>query len=150
VDFQNPNTLAPGHALARGVWRFLAGQGATAVPEFSPARGLRCDLTALSAEGELWIIECKSSRSDFVSDTKWEKYLSYCDRFFWAVDEAFPVEILPSTAGLIVADAHDAAIVRAAPVLQLSPARRKAQTLKLARTAARRLHGFMDPQALGL
>ncbi|MEL6583684.1 MAG: MmcB family DNA repair protein [Pseudomonadota bacterium] len=148
MQFSDLTTLAPGHALARGVWRHLAGLNAVAVPEFTPARGLRCDLTALTSDGEIWIVECKSSLADFRADSKWHHYLEYCDRFFWAVDESFPQDILPADAGLIIADAHDAAILRAAPLDKLPAARRKAQTLKLARAAARRLHAALDPGAL--
>lgn len=145
MDFSLPHHLAPGHALARGVWRHLATLGHAAVPEFTPARGLRCDLTVLNRDGEIWIIECKSSRADFMGDTKWRAYLSYCDRFFWAVDAEFPTELLPAEHGLFICDAHDAALIRQAPLDPVNTARRKAQTLKIARTAAARLHRMMDP-----
>ena len=45
---------------------------------------------ALGPKGEIWVIECKSSRVDFTSDAKWQGYLDWCDRYFWAVDEEFP------------------------------------------------------------
>ena len=148
MDFADPLALAPGHFLARGVWRHLAQLGAVAVPEYMPARGLRADLAALTNDGEIWIVECKSSLADFCADAKWQGYLDYCDRYFWAVDEAFPQEMLPEGAGLIIADGHDAAILRAAPLDKLPATRRKSQTLKIARTAARRLHMALDPQGV--
>ena len=69
---------------------------------------LRADVMALSAKGEIWIVECKSCRADFASDQKWRGYLDWCDRFFWAVDLAFPQEILPPETGLITADGYGA------------------------------------------
>ncbi len=29
------------------------------------------------------------------ADRKWQGYLDWCDRFFWAVDADFPVDLLP-------------------------------------------------------
>ena len=50
----------------------------------------------------------------------------------------------PEAAGLIVADAFGAAVIRDAPAEKLSPARRKAVTLRLARLAAMRLSAAAD------
>ena len=91
------------------------------------------------------MIECKSSRADFTSDGKWDGYLEWCDRYFWAVDDGFPTEMLPDDTGLIIADAFDADILRYGPETKLAPARRKALTLKIARYAAMRLQGLRDP-----
>jgi hypothetical protein len=44
-----------------------------------------------------------------------------------------------------VADRYDAEVIRPAPLSKLPPARRKAETLRFARRAARRLAGEMDP-----
>jgi hypothetical protein len=52
---------------------------------------------------------------------------------------------LPSEAGLIVADRYDAALVRSAAHRPLAPARRKAELLRFARRAARRLSEQLDP-----
>ena len=137
--------LQPGQVLARGVSRHLADLGFSTLEEFIPARGLRLDVMALGPKGEFWIVECKSGLSDFRSDGKWQGYLDYCDRFFWAVDPAFPSEVLPDGTGLLVADGYDAEVIRMGPELKLAPARRKALTLKFGRDAARRLHGIQDP-----
>ncbi|KZY48364.1 hypothetical protein A3731_28125, partial [Roseovarius sp. HI0049] len=112
---------------------------------FTPERGRRVDVMALGPKGEIWVIECKSSRADFMSDGKWEGYLGWCDRYFWAVDEAFPSELLPPDTGLIMADAYDAEIIRMAPEDKLPPARRTALTRRFARHAARRLQALRDP-----
>jgi len=55
----------------------------------------------------------------------------------------------PDCSGLIVADRYDAAVVREAPLRKLAPARRKAETLRFARRAARRLVGDLDPGLAG-
>jgi len=140
--------LAPGQRLARGVCRHLALQGFSCLEEFVPDRGLRVDVIALSQKGEVWVIECKSSRVDFISDSKWQGYLPWCDRYFWAVDEDFPTELLPEDTGLILTDAYDAEVIRIGSEDKLAPARRKALTLAFARTAAQRLQGFRDPSAV--
>lgn len=138
-------TLMPGQLLARGVCRHLASHDFVCVEEFTPERGRRVDVMALGPKGEIWVIECKSSRADFMSDGKWEGYLGWCDRYFWAVDEAFPSDLLPPETGLIMADAYDAEIIRMAPEDKLPAARRTALTRRFARHAARRLQALRDP-----
>lgn len=113
--------------------------------EFVPARGLRVDVLGLGPKGEIWVIECKSSRADFQTDSKWQGYLAWCDRYFWAVDMGFPTDLLPVGTGLIIADAYDAEIIRMAPEDKLAPARRKVLIQKFATHAARRLQAFRDP-----
>ncbi|WP_138424070.1 MmcB family DNA repair protein [Maritimibacter alexandrii] len=137
--------LQPGQLLARGVARHLSLHDFACVEEFVPARGLRTDVYAVGPKGEIWVVECKSCRADFMADHKWQGYLEFCDRFFWAVDCDFPLDLLPDETGLIIADPYDAEIVRMGPETKLAPARRKKLTLKFARDAARRLHGYRDP-----
>lgn len=135
----------PGQLLARGVARALRHLGYVSVEEFVPARGLRVDVMALGPKGEIWVIECKSGLADFRADGKWQGYLDWCDRYFWAVDPAFPNDCLPEGTGLIVGDAYDAEILRMAPERVLPAARRKVLTRKFAVHAARRLHALRDP-----
>ena len=111
-----------------------------------PERGLRVDVMALGPKGEIWVIECKSSRADFQSDAKWQGYLDWCDRYFWAVDQDFPTDLLPEGTGLLIADAYDAEIIRMAPEAKLAAARRTALTRRFARHAARRLAQLRDPR----
>ena len=139
------NNLMPGQLLARGVCRHLRAHDFVAIEEFTPERGKRLDVFALGPKGELWVIECKSSRTDFVSDTKWEGYLEWGDRYFWAVDDSFPTELLPDDTGLIVADGYDAEILRIGPETKLAGARRKAVTQRFASHAALRLQNLRDP-----
>ena len=72
--------LMPGQLLARGVCRHMASLGFVTVEELVVTRGLRVDVMALGPKGALWVIECKSSRSDFITDRKWQGYLEWCDR----------------------------------------------------------------------
>ena len=141
------STFQPGQLLARGVCRHLRSMDFVCVEELVPARGLRVDVMALGPKGEVWVIECKSSRADFMSDSKWQGYLEWCDRFFWAVDADFPTELLPDETGLILADAYDAEVVRMAPEDKLAAARRKMMVQKFARMAAMRLQCLRDPTA---
>ena len=140
--------LLPGQRLARGVCRHLASHGFAVIEEFTPERGKRVDVMALGPKGELWVVECKSCRADFIGDGKWQGYLEWCDRYFWAVDQDFPTELLPEGTGLIVADDYDAEILRMAPEAKLAGARRNAVIRKFAVHAARRLHGLRDPDLL--
>ncbi|WP_037371866.1 MmcB family DNA repair protein [Salipiger mucosus] len=147
MTYQPDSALMPGQLLARGVCRHLAGHGFAVVEEFVPERGKRVDVMALGAKGEIWVVECKSSRADFTSDGKWQGYLDWCDRYFWAVDEQFPTDLLPEGTGLIIADAYDAEILRMGPETKLAGARRNALIRRFAQHAARRLQALRDPEA---
>ncbi len=137
--------LQPGQKLARGVARHLRSHNFVSVEEFVPTRGLRVDVLGLGPKGEVWVIECKSSRADFQSDNKWQGYLDWCDRYFWAVDIDFPTELLPPESGLIIADSYGAEIIRMPDEHKLAPARRKVMVQKFATHAARRLQALRDP-----
>ncbi|MGB2380105.1 MAG: MmcB family DNA repair protein [Paracoccaceae bacterium] len=147
MDLQPQKKLTTGQLLARGMARHLAGLGFVSLEEFPPIKGLRVDLLALGRKSEIWIIECKSSREDFMSDEKWQNYLPWCDQYFWAVPTDFPVDILPEQTGVFWADGYDAELMRDAPISTLSPARRKFIIHRFARRAARRLAVLRDPAA---
>ena len=149
-DISDSLPAMPGQRLARGVCRHLLSLGFVTVEELVPAPGLRVDVMALGPKGEVWIVECKSGRADFVTDRKWQGYLEWSDRFFWAVDGDFPVELLPEGTGLILADAYDAEIVRMSPETPLAGARRKVMVQKFARHAALGLHALRDPGVTSL
>ncbi len=147
----DPNAdLQPGQVLARGVCRFLIDQGLAPVTELSPVRGLRTDVTALAPSGEIWVVECKSSVADFRSDAKWEGYLEWCDRFYFAAPADLPDDLLPEDQGLMIADGYGAEIVRPAEKRRLAAARRKAQTQLIARVTALRLRALSDPGVAAL
>jgi hypothetical protein len=145
TDVPEHTRLMPGQLLARGVCRHLRSHDFVSVEELVPTSGLRVDVMALGPKGQIWIIECKSSRADFQSDHKWEGYLPWCDRFFWAVDTDFPTELLPDDTGLIIADGYDAEIIRMGPDSALAAARRKVLVQKFARHAAVRAQLARDP-----
>ncbi len=141
--------MLPGQRLARGVCRLLRSHDFAALDEVVPTSGLRVDVMALGPKGEIWVVECKSSRADFNADRKWQGYLDWCDRFFWAVGPGFPTEILPlggeGGPGLILADDYGGEIVALGAEAPLAGARRKALTLRFARIAALRHQGLRDP-----
>ncbi|AWM88886.1 MmcB family DNA repair protein [Microvirga sp. 17 mud 1-3] len=134
--------------VQRGVRRLFAQLGHATLPEFSLANGRRADIIALAPDGVLTIVEIKSSVADFRADRKWPDYEDFCDRFFFAVPETVPFDILPEDRGLIVADSFGAAILREARRHPLAGARRKAVTLRFAQAAALALHALADPDVI--
>lgn len=143
------SVLLPGQKLARGAARLLRDLGLETLEEYVPEKGLRVDLIALGPKSEIWIIECKSSRADFMTDHKWQSYTDWCDRYFWAVDSDFPTDLLPEASGLIIADEYDGEIVRMPAEERLTAARRKKIVHGFARVAARRLLDLRDPVVRG-
>lgn len=133
--------------IARGVCRMLAQLGYATLIEVPLASGRRADVMALGRGGELVIVEVKSCLADFRADRKWPEYRQWCDRLYFAVADGFPCEVIPAECGLIVADGFAAAMLREAPEAPLASARRKAVTLRFARTAGARLHRLLDPDA---
>ena len=136
--------------VARGVTRLFCRQDLFAICEVPLPNGRRADMMAIDGKGGLTIVEIKVAKADLLGDAKWTEYLEYCDCFFWAVppDLASICEgerFLPNKAGLIVADRYDAVVVRNAAHRPLAPARRKAELLRFARRAARRLSVQIDP-----
>jgi hypothetical protein len=131
--------------VARGVARLFLRHNWLALTEVSLGNGRRADIMALCPKGSVTIVEIKVSRADLLGDGKWPDYLDYCDRYFWAVPQGFDLvlfdrpDLMPDRAGLIVADRYDAAMLRDAVEFSLPAPRRKAETLRFARHAARRL-----------
>jgi hypothetical protein len=139
---QSPTALA----IARGAARYLHALGYCVVSELPLPSGRRADLVALGGDGEIVIVEIKSSVADFRADQKWMDYRLHCDRLFFATIVDVPSAIFPPDAGLIVADAFGASIVSEAPEHQLPAATRKAVMLRFAHAAALRLQALADPQ----
>jgi hypothetical protein len=135
---------SPACRIVRGVVRLLASLDYRLLTEFALPDGRRADIAAIDPRGGFAIVEVKSSVADFRADAKWGLYRSYCDVFFFAVDPAFPRELLPDDVGVIVADAFQAARLRPAPLTLLNAARRRALMLRFARTAAARLAALTD------
>jgi hypothetical protein len=140
--------------VARGVARLFLRHDWLALTEVSLGNGRRADMMALCSKGSVTIVEIKVSRADLLGDGKWPDYLDYCDRYFWAVPQGFDLalfdrpDLMPDRAGLIVADRYDAAMVRDAAEFSLAASRRKAETLRFARRAARRLMFGSDEEEI--
>lgn len=137
--------------VARGVARLFLRHEMTPLCEVPLGNGRRADIMAIDAKGIITIVEIKVSRADLFGDAKWLDYLDYCDRFCWAVPHGFDLApfgteaFRPDLAGLLCADRYDAAILREPVARPLAAARRKAETLRFARRAARRHWVDCDP-----
>ena len=131
--------------IGRGVARALAAADQAVVAEVPLANGRRADLVALDRSGTITLVEVKTSRADFVADRKWQDYLDYCDRFYFAVAAGFPLGLLPPDEGLILADRFAGEILRAARIRCLGAPRRKAMLIRIALAAAGRLQALLDP-----
>jgi len=135
--------------IIRGVRRHLVALGAAPLDEVTLPSGRRADVMALWPNGDLWIVEIKSSVEDFRVDLKWPDYRAHCDRLYFATTPRVPVDIFPTDCGLIIADAHGADIFRDAPEHRLAAATRKSLTARFARLGALRLAGLLDPSLSG-
>lgn len=125
--------------VRRGVQRLLMEMGAHVLPELSLSTGRRADLVALTRQGDIWIIEIKSSVEDFRTDRKWPDYRLHSDRLFFATYPDVPAEIFPQDCGFILSDGYGAEIMREAPEHRMAAATRKALMLRIARAGAARL-----------
>jgi hypothetical protein len=131
--------------IQRGVCRAFRALGLSVVTELPLANGRRADVVALSPSGDVSIVEIKSCLIDYRTDGKWQDYLEFCDRLYFAVAADFPREVIPGEVGLILADRYGAELVRDGAEERLSTARRKAMMLSFARAAALRLQLHLDP-----
>jgi hypothetical protein len=142
-----PDSAMPHSAMdvARGVSRVLLAEGLSPIVEFSLPNNRRLDVAALGPDGTIAGIEIKISVADLRGDDKWPDYLSFCDLFYFAVPPQFPLNTLPSTTGLIVADRFGGQIIRESQRKMLHASRRRALTLRFAMIAAERLTRAFDP-----
>jgi hypothetical protein len=138
---QSPTALA----VARGTARLLHSFGLACVTELALPSGRRADIVALGGNGDIWIVEIKSSVADFRADQKWMDYRLHCDRLFFATTVEVPCEIFPKDTGLIVADAFGASIVCDAPEHRLPGPTRRGMMLRFGYAAAMRLQALADP-----
>jgi hypothetical protein len=135
--------------IQRGVGRLLRSYGFAVVTELGLANGRRADVVGLSREGEVWIVEIKSSVEDFRVDRKWPEYRMACDRLFFATHSDVPQSIFPADAGLILADSFGGEFLRTAPEHRLTSARRRLMIVRFGQAAALKLHDLADPGASG-
>lgn len=136
--------------IQRGVGRMLRDAGFSSLFELALANGRRADVIAVGPKGQIWIVEIKSSPADYKSDSKWHEYMEYCDRYYFAIPPDMDAGLIDQRAGLIVADAWGAEVLREADEAPLVAARRKAVTLLIARTSTARLQAVNDPKLGGL
>jgi hypothetical protein len=136
--------------LCRGVRRLLWTQRYATLTEFPLANGRRADVFGVTDGSDIVIAEIKSSVVDFRTDQKWPEYRAYCDAFYFAVGEEFPLELIPDHCGLIVGDAFGAEIVRPSGIEKLAGARRKSLIHSFGQLAAARLHRLEDPMLGGI
>ena len=132
--------------VTRGVCRYLSDLGYSVLTEFTLKNGRRSDVIGLGRDGNVVIVEVKTSVADLKADQKWPEYQEFCDQLFFATPHDFPLELLPESCGILVADNWGADEIRAADVTPLHASRRRVLTLKLARKAAQRLYDLTDPR----
>jgi hypothetical protein len=131
--------------IARGVRRLLRARGFSSLTELPLIDGRRADIVAVNGEGEVLIVEIKSSAADFRADRKWRDYVACCDRLYFAISEDTPADLMPGEAGLIIADYYGAEILREADMKRMASSSRRALLLRFAQAAADRLHRLVDP-----
>ena len=134
--------------IARGVRRLLRSRGFSTVTELALVDGRRADVVGVNGDAEVVIVEIKSSPADLRADRKWRDYAACCDRLYFAISAATPTELAPPEAGLILADAFGAEILREADLRRMASASRRALLLRFAQAAADRLHRLADPGGL--
>lgn len=127
-------------ALARGLSRHLAEAGFSTLTELILPNGRRVDVIGIDRAGTIVVVEIKCSVADFRGDEKWPEYRDYCDRFYFAVPEGFPTELVHGNCGLFVADAYGAVQLRESDEITVNGARRRALLLRFATAAADRLN----------
>jgi hypothetical protein len=131
--------------ITRATTRLCLHLGWAPLPEVTLPNGRRADILALRPDTTFAIIEIKSCARDYLSDTKWPDYRAYCDTLLFAVDLDFPQTLLPDSTGLIIADTHDATLLRDGPTHPLHPTRRRSLLTHYATLAATRLACLQDP-----
>ena len=127
--------------ITDAIARMFVERGDACLREFTLRTGRRVDIIAIDSGGRITIIEVKSSRQDFLSDRKWHEYPEWADRFYFAVADDFPRDILPGSdeCGIIITDGFDCLELRAAPESRLAAQRRGHLTRQIAHVAMRRL-----------
>ena len=131
--------------VRRAAASLCARHGWVTLHEMPLPNGRRADIMALADDGGFTCIEVKSGPRDFLTDQKWPDYRAFCDALCFAIDVSFPLSLLPDEVGVIVAADGEADLLRAPPRHPLSPARRRALTLRFATLAACRLSALEDP-----
>ncbi len=130
--------------VTRGTTTLLRNMGYATLQEFCLPSGHRIDIAGVNKRGDLIFVEVKSSRADFISDKKWHHYIDNCHQIFFAVTIGFPIDLLPTEAGIIFADQFDGEVFSKPRRKKLHSARHKKLLIAFAQQAATRLatHSF--------
>lgn len=134
--------------IRRAAARLCQRLGWAPLHEVPLPNGRRADILALRSDCCFVCIEVKSGPRDYLVDAKWPEYREFCDSLYFAVDSAFPLDLLPDEAGLIVAEGLEAVILRETPEHALAPSRRRSLLHRFAMLAAGRLAAVEDPAGL--
>ena len=137
-----PNVAEPAPTAARirrGVVRLLDNLSYRTLVEMRLSSGRRVDVIGLDARGRFAVVEIKTSLADLRGDQKWQEYLPYCDDFYFAVANDFPLDAVPDETGVIIADRFGGEVIRPSPRRAMATAARNRQTLLFAHTAGARL-----------
>ncbi len=137
-------------AIRRATARLCLQLGWSPLHEVTLPNGRRADIMALRPDGGFVCIEIKSGERDFLNDSKWPEYRDFSDALFFAVDHAFPRDLLPLEVGLIVTWSGGADLLREAPAHRMAAPRRRALTQHFATLAAGRLAALIDPEGAAL
>lgn len=132
-------------AVCRGACRLMRQAAHSVLLEMPLPDGRRADIFAVARDGQITIVEVKSSIDDWRVDEKWPDYLGWCDQLYFAVPVDFPQPLIPVEVGLIVADAYGGELLRAASRRPMAAARRKSLLIDCARLASERLARLEDP-----
>ena len=132
--------------ICAAVMRHFSERGYACLAEFTLKTNRRPDVTCLGKDGAIIMVEIKSGVVDFKTDQKWQDYLEWADSFYFAVDDSFPVDILPdeTQCGIIITDGFDCHILREAPYKKLAGARRNHLVRRLARAAMSRQYHLLS------
>jgi hypothetical protein len=98
-------------AIEKGLCRLLRERGCLVLRELILPSGKRADIVALRSNGEIWIIEIKSSLQDFRIDRKWSEYHDFCNRLFFAITPNMK-DVFPERVGLVRANRFGGEIIR--------------------------------------
>ncbi len=142
-------------AIRRAAAQLCLMLGWVVLHEMPLPNSRRADIMALRPDGGFVCIEVKSGPRDFLTDTKWPDYRDCSDALIFAVDDKFPLELLPEDVGVMVACVgphcrpggvvEAASLEREAATHRLAPATRRAMMQRFATLAAARLAMLEDP-----
>lgn len=123
--------------ITGAVSQFWYDQGVAVLDEFTLKTNRRVDLICLDDQQNITVIEIKSSDEDFLADRKWQEYLDWADRFFFAIPEHFTLSLLPDDdrCGIIITDGFSCHIQKHPVQAPLHASRRQHLLRRLAHVA---------------